>query len=122
MALLVEGLPEDATTIGLTTGAIEIAVRSRLRAARIYSEDYSETAWSFLYVTVNLFGPAFSINVNYKKDVKDLATMLEHRATTWNTGSVGTHGREPNFILSSVAQYADEFIDEYLRVNAGACK
>ncbi len=48
--------------------------------------------------------------------------MLENTATTWGVGSTGTHSRNPNFILSSVSQHTDKFIDEYLRVNADACK
>ena len=122
MSLTVEKLPDDAAAIGLTEDAIEVAVRSRLRAARLYSEDYHETAWSHLYVNVNVVDSAFGIGVEYRKDVKDLATTLELPATTWDRGSAGTHGQNPNFILSNVVQYADAFIDEYLRVNADACK
>ena len=51
-----------------------------------------------------------------------LATGLDNRAKTWDVASTGTHGQDPNFILSSVAQETDKFIDEYLRVNADACK
>ena len=36
MRLLVEDLPDGATAIDLTKDAIEIATRSRLRAARLY--------------------------------------------------------------------------------------
>ena len=34
----------------------------------------------------------------------------------------GTHGKDLGYILSSVSQIADRFIDEYLRVNADACE
>ena len=122
MSLVVEKLPDDAAAIGLTEEAIEVAVRSRLRAARLYSEDYPETAWSHLYVNVNVVDSAFGIAVEYRKEMKDLATMLESTASTWLIGSTGTHGRDPGYILSSVTRRADRFIDEYLRVNEGACK
>ena len=46
MNLVVEGLNQDAAEIGLTREAIETAVRSRLRAARLYNAD----AGPFLYV------------------------------------------------------------------------
>ena len=122
MFLLVEEPGDGATAIGLTQDEIIVAVRSRLRAARIYSEDFDETALSLFYVNVNVLRSAYGIRVEYKKIVEDLATFLVRDATTWKTGSTGTHGRDPNFILSHVARYTDKFIDEYLRVNANACK
>ena len=118
MGLLVEGQSDDATAIGLTMEAIEVAVRSRLRAARLYSDD----AWSYLYVNMNVISSGYGTKVEYYKSVMDIATRLERRTATWVTGAVGMHGQDPNFILSSVSQYTDEFIDEYLRVNADACK
>ena len=123
MRLVVENLPDDATAIGLTKDSIEVAVRSRLRAARLYTEDNDEAAWSYLYARVNVVGPAFGISIEYWKVVRDLlATGLDNRARTWDVGSTGTHTQNPNYILSSVAEDADKFIDEYLRVNADACK
>ena len=116
------GIVGDATDISLTEDAIEVAVRSRLRAARIYSEDEYEAAWSYLYVNVTVIRRRLRHSGQVQKDVKDLATKLEFPATTWDTGSTGRHGKDPNFILSNVARHADKFIDEYLRVNADACK
>ena len=121
MTLVVERLPEDATTIGLTKDSIEVAVRSRLRAARLYTEDYAEAAWSSLYAKVSVVGPAYSTALEYWKVVRDLATGLELQATTWDIGSTGTHGRDSSYILATVAENADKFIDEYLRVNEDAC-
>ena len=122
MRLVVEGMPDDAAAIGLTEDAITVAARSRLRAARIYTEAGSEAEWSYLYINVNVFGPAYGIVVRYYKYVSDLATMLERAAATWVSGSTGTHGRNPTYIPSNVAGHIDKFIDEYLRVNEDACK
>ena len=102
--------------------AIKIAVRSRLRAARLYIENGREAVWARLYINVNVVGSAFSIGIEYNKVVRDIATNLKLTALTWLRGSTGTHGGNSNYILSSVAQHADAFIDEYLRVNADACK
>ena len=118
MSLVVENLPDDAAAIGLTMEAIEVAVRSRLRSARLYSDD----AWAYLYDNVNVVSSGYGIGVKYYKSVMDIATKLERRAATWDRGSAGTHAQDPNFILSSVVQHADAFIDEYLRVNTDACK
>ena len=121
MHLAVEDLDEDSAEIGLSKEALEIAARSRLRAARLYSEDFFEGSFSYLYINVTVSSRALSISVEYKKSVMDLATKLEVNATTWKAGSVGTHGRDAGYILSAVSQHTDEFIDEYLRVNETAC-
>ena len=53
--LVVEGVDKNAAEIGLTEDAIEVAVRSRLRGARLYTEDDAAGAgWSFLYVRVTV--------------------------------------------------------------------
>ena len=75
-----------------------------------------------MYINVNVAGRAYGIGVKYRKNVRDLATGLVFLTTTWNTGSTGTHGKDSNYVLSNVAQLADKFIDEYLRVNVDACK
>ena len=121
MQLVVEGLPDDATVTGLTKEAIEIAVRSRLRAARLYNDSSAETAWSYFYINVNVVGRAFGTAAEYNKNVRDIATTLERTVTTWDVSATGTHGGDFNFILSFVVQHTDKFIDEYLRVNETAC-
>ena len=109
----------DAAYIGLTKEAIEITARSRLRAARLYSND--AVLLPAFGVIVDVVGAASSINVQYLKQVVDRATGSDGIAIIWNTGVIGTHGGDSNFVLSSVALYVDKFIDEYLRVNAEAC-
>ena len=63
-----------------------------------------------------------TLYVEYKKVVKDSATMLEYPTAMWGMELTGTFGRDSNNILSSMALLSDKFIDEYLRVNADACK
>lgn len=118
MRLSVADLGEDAADIDLTEEAIETAVRSRLRAARLYDAD---AFGHFLYVNVNVFRQVFSINVEYYKGLNDSVSGELGVATTWQIGSVGTHGWDAGYILSAVSQYMDKFIDEYLRVNEDAC-
>lgn len=117
MRLVVEHLRQDVADIGLAEDAIEVAVRSRLRGARLYDAGGS----GFLYVNVNVSGRAFSTNIKYYKAVSDPASGQIYPAETWNIGSVGTHGGDAGYVLSSVSQHADKFIDEYLRVNAESC-
>jgi len=118
MDLIVERLPDDATEIGLKKEAIETTVRSRLRAARLFDAGKSQ----FLYVNVIVTtGRAFSISFQYSKMIYDPASKSAGLAITWDSSGTGTHGSDSGYILSGVAEYIDEFIDEYLRVNEDAC-
>lgn len=116
--LLVESLDENATDIDLTADQIAITVRSRLRAARLYAGTLGAP---YLYVNINVGLRAFSVSVEYKKEVFDLATGLDGIGATWERAGMGTHGGDAAFILSNLAGYTDAFIDEYLRVNEEAC-
>ena len=125
--LLVEGLSNNAAEIGLREEDIETAVRSRLRGARIYDEN----AVPYLY-DINVVGPAFSVDVEFKRRVEVLLPFWEKPegmgslvgyAAVWDSGSTGTYGATGSgFILSSLTRHTDKFIDEYLRVNANACR
>ena len=118
MGLVVQDLSEDAAQIGLTKERIAIAVRSRLRAARLYEV----SATPFLYVNVNVFSPSFHVIIDYNKFVQDLVTGKTGPASTWMIYGIGTHGEDAGYILSGVAMNMDRFIDEYLRVNEDACR
>ena len=117
VSLIVEQLDEDAGEIGLTKEAIETAVRSRLRAARIYDADASP----YLYVNVTVVGSAFRVSFEFHKYVLDYVSNQSYYTTTWDTGVTGTYSSGPDYILGSVSRVSDHFIDEYLRVNTDAC-
>ena len=117
--LLVENLGEDAAVIGLSREDITVAARSRLRAARIYTPDRVDYK---LYIRVSTVGCAFSMSIEFQKRLEDSNSRQSYLATTWNTGSTGTHGKTgKSYILSGLSRHIDRFIDEYLRVNAEAC-
>lgn len=121
-SLVVEGLSSEADEIGITRERIETLARSRLRSARIYRDGWSDT---YLYIRVNVRLTYYGLEVEYRKFVFDhLAgekTDGQGFATTWERGGVGVHGRDAGFVLQNVSEHIDEFIDEYLRVNAEAC-
>ena len=117
MSLFVADLGEVEADLDLTKDAVETAVRSRLRAARLYDAEASY----YLYIYVDAVGQAFRIDVEYYKWLNDFASGESRLATTWRTGSTRTHGGRADYILSIVSQNMDEFIDEYLRVNEDAC-
>ena len=120
MKLIVDGWDAGARGFGLTTEAVEIAVRSRLRAAQLYDP----TALLFLGVNVNVRNEpgrqSFSVTVQYHKPRKDIMSGVIEGAVAWGTS--GTGFGESSFVLSAVSQYTDKFIDEYLRVNAESCR
>ena len=117
MGLVVEGLPPDASEIGLTRESIIAAVESRLRAARLYDAE----ATHLLYVNVNVAGRAFSYSLELKKLVYDLSSGTPFLAATWHTGATGTHGGNAGYILSGVSEAMDRFLVAFLRVNETAC-
>ena len=118
MDLIVESLPKGEALTGLTEEEIAIPLRSRLRAARLYDK----SALPFLYVNVHVVGRAFSNFVEYNKTVTDHATGQENAAATWSRHGTGTHVGDAGYILSAIAGHMDRFLDEYLRVNEGACE
>ncbi len=119
--LLVEGLPKDAGSWGLNEAAIEVAVRSRLRGARLFTEDFTEPGASLLYVRVDFADIAFTVSIRYYKRFEDRVTR-RYLATAWIKGTVGlSRKKNSDFILAIIRRFTDEFVDEYLRVNADSC-
>ncbi|MCY4151797.1 MAG: hypothetical protein OXE94_06120 [Aestuariivita sp.] len=128
--LVVEDMTEDATKIGLTKDQVEITIRSRLRAAQIYEEDFPAPAF---YVHINVIDRAFNINFQFIRFIEgytrdyfpisfDDALLKSFFAITWDTGILGVHGGDADYILSALARATDLFVDDYLRVNAEACQ
>ena len=120
--LVVRDLHDSAEKVGLTKQRIQTMAESRLRAARIYSL----TGINYLYVRVNyLESGVFDAIVAFKPIVhRDWSS--DHRAKTnhtqtWSTGSTGQSAGNSGFIMQSLSEHIDKFINEYLRVNAGSC-
>ena len=118
--LSVEEVPPDAVSIGLTKQVIQTTVEDRLRAFRLYNRQ-SFLFGPHLYVRVSVVGAAFSIDLEYKKWVRELESERLGVATTWDTGVTGTHVRNASYILSGVSALLEDFLVEYLRANALAC-
>ena len=117
--LLVESIESKDEAMGLTRQAIITAVRSRLRAARLYAGGKGPYQY-YLYVNVNTLDPAFTITVQFNKLFTDPISGEETTAITWDKRTLG-QAPDAAYILSALAQLTDLFIDEYLRVNAPAC-
>ena len=136
MFLSVEGLPDDAADIDLTKERIQTLAESRLRVARLYVGYDDEVLLSspplklppVLYVRVGVLvsesgrGGAFSIEVSFKKHLRDDVSDRNGSATTWDTTTYGMHGGDAGYIMQAVSERLDWFILEYLRVNETACQ
>ena len=99
--LVVEELPPEAAEFNLRKEDIETAVRSRLRGARIYTEnrfDDNGSVVPYLYINVNTVGFAFSTNAGLKKRVSDPVSGQRGFAATWKTGTTGTHANDASYI------------------------
>lgn len=110
---------DGAADIGLTEDAVQAAAESRLRAGRLYLAEIEPIP--FLHVQIHVVSPAFSVRLDFRKIVQDPLSGEWHYAETWWTGSLGTHGGEYGYILSSLSLALDNFIADYLRVNESAC-
>ena len=119
--LLVERLSSDARAVGLTKERIQLAAESRLRAARLYTESIVKANAAYLYIRISAVGRAYHISVEYTRWVTDQVNNSNGPATTWDTGSTGTHGGDAGFIIQDLSSHLDEFLAGYLRVNESAC-
>lgn len=120
MNLLIEEFTRDERKIGLSKNGFRVAAESRLRAARIYSEDRDDTGGAYLYVRTLVIDRSFMIEVKYKKRVTD-EFETSAPTTTRERGFSGMQDRDPSYIMSSLSELLDEFLASYLRVNEAAC-
>lgn len=117
------GLSPAAAKIGLTKKSVQAAVESRLRSARLYASEVTSKATTVLSVRVDVAGRAFAIRLGYEKWLYDPRFAVQGGvATTWSLGTIGTHGEDSGYILSSIAELMDRFLVEFLRVNEEACE
>ena len=127
VVLMSEGFPKELTKDRVTT-----MVRSRLRAARVYSDIFGP----YLSVTLSSSTIAVVTNIAFIRPVntikvRNLDYVLGNAETfsvkgafsvpTWER-MTGGHYQTTEVILSRISELTDEFIDEYLRVNAEACQ
>ena len=108
--------------IGLNRESLRAMVKSRLRLAGLYTEDPIKADFARLYVRVTLWGPAYTVEVQYEKVVTDKYGE-SYSTATWQGFAYGTSGDATYiFIESSLSGILDDFLAEYLRVNEAACE
>ena len=119
----------EASKIGLTKEAIETAVRSRLRGARIFrnnpdlrSQPLTLERNGFLQVSVTLTTASLGMSMRFEKVMTDEASgYVGWTPTGWRRGLLGGHADDGYYVLSAITPEIDGFIDDYLRVNESAC-
>ena len=108
---------EGKAATRLTEKSVRSAVESRMRAARLYSD---EGTGLWLDVSVDrLSGGAFLIAIVFRKIRLDIETGKKGFPVSWRTSSFGTG--TPEFVRSALAEHMDSFLAAYLRVNEEAC-
>jgi hypothetical protein len=74
----------------------------------------------YLYVNVKVTGDAFSIDISFKRVVyyQVSGSMYSTYAATWSTGGTGVTGEGgETYIMDSLDQMLDSFLNEYLAAN-----
>ena len=111
-----------AEEIGLKQEGIKLTAMSILNAAGLYDADkpYALLVWA--YAMDEPFSRPFAINLRYLKPVYDPATELTMLAVTWQDDTYGRiYKRDAKFVLTTLMQEVDSFIDEYKQVNGDSC-
>ena len=107
------------------TNKAETVVRRRFRTARIYDEPglhpvilaEIRSLWHTESVHVLLYG----VELKFQKYVTDDVSGENWIATVWERSDFGMHDDPEAYVLKKLSEFTDEFIEEYLRVNADAC-
>lgn len=129
MEVLVEEIDPQAETFGLTRSQLQTDTELRLRKAaiRVLAEQEAENQGSpLLYININASGAkdivgvfSYAIRLELRQRViLERDTSIRVIATTWTITSKGVVGANKlRNLRQIVADYVDEFINDYLAVN-----
>lgn len=129
VGVFVAPLPKDAEQIGLTEDRLQTRVELRLRQAKLKPVKIEKHRPAYLYVDVNMVGNAFAIRVVFIRPVSypiDPTAIFANAvgtaarscmASTWVTLGVGTYRGDSEFIVQSLDEHLDKFLNEYLKAN-----
>ena len=101
--------------------AFQEAAESRLRVARLYTEDILKARGSYLRVDIFVVDGVANLSVAYSKEVTDEFGTLG-RAETWRRSGTSPRGSNAIEALFNLSSILDGFLVEYLRVNEEACE
>jgi len=120
--VLIESLGDDAKEAGLSESLILAKVNLRLRQNGLtpVNREKKRQQDGYLYVQITVVNNAYSIGVAFRRPVfypNNQLVIMRTTASTWREGGTGTFGKDKNFILSSLENHIDVFIDAYLSAN-----
>lgn len=121
--VVVEDLSKDADKIGLTDSRIQTAVELKLRQSGIKvltKQEHQEIlSHPYLYINVNVFQEAFSIDVEHREVVQltrgKKPTVFG--ASIWRKGATGMVRSDPEYVVSSVGRLVDNYCNDFLKAN-----
>jgi hypothetical protein len=116
---------DDDGKLGITEDDVRTKVELRLRQASIRphlsSEDWTKIGGNgWVSVQVRTLGAAFSLDVIFMRDASWIlpnSSPASHLSAVWSKGTVGVHGHDRAFVLSSVVDAMDHFLNAYLKAN-----
>jgi len=73
-------------------------------------------------VRVTVINHAYSIDLRLNQMATLHLSGNKLVVTSWDLGATGTHGGDARYILTSLSEKVDDFIDKYLAVNEKACE
>lgn len=123
--LVVGDLPRDAQRIGLRKAAVVAAVESRLRGARLMSD---EQTGEVLYVFISIMSVGtgdevvFRIELSLERFMEDSGFGKAHMMSAWEDGTIGIAHSTDQFVLGSLSGLIDRFVASYLRANGAVCR
>jgi len=124
--ILIERLGKSEAKIGLTENRLKTVTELRLRregmkvvSGKEVSVMNESDGTPLIYVNAHVIRKSFSIRLEVKEWVglKRIPLIHEIFATTWHKAMIGTHGENPEFIVSSLNQLFDEFFNDYYKAN-----
>ncbi len=119
----VEEVTEDLKEIGVTTERVQTRVELRLRSLNLIPSLNSFSRNGVLSVRVGGVGNAFNVSLKYSRAGSYFVccqapfTAYRRLVSVWDTGRLGTHGGDLNFVLKALEFALDEFLNEYLAAN-----
>lgn len=129
--IAVELLGEEEIKMGLTMSRLQTLTELKIRREGIKVTNLKELSdkemlenvnviskFPFIYVNVNVVGKAFSINLQVNESVvlcRDKNILCS--ATTWQRVGTGTHEDRPEFIISTLSELLDIFLNDYYKAN-----
>ncbi|MXY52896.1 MAG: hypothetical protein F4Y86_10290 [Gammaproteobacteria bacterium] len=119
LVVIVEDLSANARVIGLRKSDIQRTVESLLRAVDLHTEG---RPGQFLYIRVAVVGDVFMASVDYDRWLSDTGHGRVGSVTVWGIDILDVHGRDAVYVIGTLADITDAFLEKYLGANARACE